>query len=137
MADKYKRARLDAQMCELETNERGKSEARKDADEPQTQKREQFQKDLQQTKFYLEKGIHLEVWPTEEEFQLAKNKIQYDPEKLHFAVYGSSGSGKFSIINAFPTGVDETIFAITRYPEPRKERLVWFDRPRGLPEIPG
>ena len=116
-------------------------------------RKEQVQKELQQAKFYLEKGIQPEVWPTEEEFQLAKNRVQYDPEKLHFAICGSSGSGKSSLVNAFrglkngspqaaPTGVVETTMNITRYPEPRQElpynRLVWFDCPgAGTLEIPG
>ena len=158
LADESKQAALDAQKREFEANvrvwetQKRETEARKVADEAR-KREEQVQKDLQQAKFYLEKGIQPEVWPTEEEFQLAKNRIQYNPEKLHFAVCGSSGSGKSSLVNAFrglknnscqaaPTGVVETTTAITRYPEPRKElpynRLVWFDCPgAGTLEIPG
>jgi hypothetical protein len=158
LADESKQATLDARKRELEANARvletlkREAEARKAADEVQ-KREEQVQKDLQQAKFYLEKGIQPEVWPTEEEFQLATNRIQYDPEKLHFAVCGSSGSGKSSLINAFRglknnslqaarTGVFETTTVITRYPEPRKElpynRLVWFDcAGAGTREIPG
>jgi hypothetical protein len=34
-----------------------------------------------------EKGpIQPEVWPTKEEFHSVKNRVQYDPEKLYFAV---------------------------------------------------
>jgi Interferon-inducible GTPase (IIGP) len=158
LADESKRATLDAQRREHEANDRvletqnREADARKAADEAQ-KREEQVQKDLQQAKFYLEKGIQPEVWPTEEEFQLAKKRVQYDPEKLHFGVCGSSGSGKSSLINAFrglmnknpqaaPTGVVETTKAITRYPEPREElpynRLVWYDCPgAGTLEIPG
>ena len=158
LADESKQAALDAQKRELEANARvmetqkREAEARKAADEAR-KREEQIQKDLQQAKFYLEKGIQPEVWPTEEEFQLAKYRVQYDPEKLHFAVCGSSGSGKSSLVNAFrglknnslqaaPTGVVETTTAITRYPDPRKElpykRFVWFDCPgAGTLEIPG
>ena len=158
LADESRQAALDAKKRELEANARvleskeRETEARKAAEEAR-KREEQVQKDLEQAKFHLEKGIQPEVWPTEEEFQLAKNRIQYDPEKLHFAVCGSSGSGKSSLINAFrglknnsrqaaPTGVVETTKAITRYPEPRKElpynRLVWFDCPgAGTLEIPG
>jgi ABC-type transport system involved in cytochrome bd biosynthesis fused ATPase/permease subunit len=83
-----------------------------------------------QVEFYLEKGpIQPEVWPTKEEFQLAKKRFQYDPETLHFAICGGSGSGKSSLINAFRglksntpqaarTGIDEITMAITRYPDP-------------------
>ena len=158
LADQSKQATLDAQRREsdakasvLKSEERA-AEARKAADEAQKQK-EKIEIDLQQAKFFLERGIQPEVWPTEEEFQLAKKRVQYDPEKLHFAVCGSSGSGKSSLINAFrglknnspqaaPTGVVETTMAITRYPDPRRElpytRLVWFDCPgAGTLEIPG
>ena len=105
----------------------------------------QLQKYVHQAKFDPEKGlIQPEVWPTKEEFQLAINRIEYDPEKLHFAVCGGSGAGKSSLINAFrglkntsalaaPTGVNETTLDITRYPDSRKElpyrRLVWYDFP--------
>ena len=158
LADEAKRATLDAERCELEANARVseaqklKEEALQAADEAREQEA-QVQNDLEQARFYLDKGIQPEVWPTEEEFQLAKERVQYDPEKLHFAVCGSSGSGKSSLINAFrglkndnrqaaPTGVVETTMAITRYPEPRQElpytRLVWFDCPgAGTLEIPG
>ena len=158
LADEFKKAASDAQKRESEANARvletqkREAEALKAADEAR-EREEQVQKDLQQAKFYLEKGIQPEVWPTEEEFQLAKNRIQYDPEKLHFAVCGSSGSGKSSLINAFrglrnnspqaaPTGVVETTRAITHFPDLRRElpytRLVWFDCPgAGTLEIPG
>ena len=158
LADQSKQATLDAQRREFDAkasvlkSEERAAEARKAADEAQKQK-EKIEIDLQQAKFFLERGIQPEVWPTEEEFQLAKKRVQYDPEKLHFAVCGSSGSGKSSLINAFrglknnspqaaPTGVVETTMAITRYPDPRRElpytRLVWFDCPgAGTLEIPG
>ena len=158
LADQSKQATLDAQRREsdakasvLKSEERA-AEARKAADEAQKQK-EKIEIDLQQAKFFLERGIQPEVWPTEEEFQLAKKRVQYDPEKLHFAVCGSSGSGKSSLINAFrglknnspqaaPTGVVETTKSITRYPDPRRElphtRFVWFDCPgAGTLEVPG
>ena len=147
----YKQAALNAQKFELEANARvletkkRAEEARKAADVAQ--------KKLAHANFYLDKGIQPVVWPTDEELLLAKTRIQYDPEKLHFAVCGSSGSGKSSLINAFrglknsspqaaPTGVVETTKVITRYPEPRQElpysRFVWFDCPgAGTLEIPG
>ena len=158
LADEFKQATLVAQRSELEANARvletqkREAEARKAADEAQ-KREEQAQKNLEKANFYLEKGIQPEVWPTEEEFMLAKERVQYDPEKLHFAVCGSSGSGKSSLINAFrglknksrqaaPAGVVECTKIITRYPEPRKElpynRLVWFDCPgAGTAGIPG
>ena len=149
---------MDAQKRETEANARvletqkREAEARKAADEAQ-KRTEQVQKDLQQANFFLERAIHPEVWPTKEEFELAKNRIQYDPEKFHIGVCGSSGSGKSSLINAFrgltnknplaaPTGIVESIIAITRYPDLRPElpykRFVWFDCPgAGTLDIPG
>ena len=135
----------------LEAQKR-EAEALKVADEAR-KREEQVLKDLEHAKFYLEKGIQPEVWPTLEEFQLAKNRVQYDPEKLHIAVCGSAGSGKSSLVNAFRglknnspqaarADVVETTKAITRYPDPREElpykRLVWFDCPgAGTLENPG
>ena len=158
LAIESKQAALDAEKSELEANARvletkkRETEAWEAADEARKRK-EQVEKDLQQAKFFLKKGIQPEVWPTEEEYQLAKNRVQYDPEKLHFAVCGSSGSGKSSLINALrglknnsrqsaPTGAVETTMAITRYAEPRRElpynRFVWFDCPgAGTLKIPG
>ena len=128
------------------------AEARKAAEEARKQT-EQLQKDLQRAEFYLSKGIQPEVWPTKEEFELAKGRIQYDPQKIHLGICGSSGSGKSSLVNAFrglrngtdhaaPTGTTETTMVITRYPDPREElpysRLVWFDCPgAGTLTIPG
>ena len=151
LVDESKQAALDAKKREFEANARVlETEARKAADE--VRKREdQVQKDLQQTN--VEKKIQPEIWPTEEDSQFAKNRVQYDSEKIHIAVCGSSGSGKSSLVNAFrglkngsrqaaPTGVVETTMDITRYPDSRKElpykRLVWFDCPgAGRLEIPG
>ena len=158
LAKVAEQAALDAQKREDEANARVKEtqarveKAQKATDE--AHKREEIlKKDLKQKTFYLDRGIQPEVWPTEEEFQLAKDRIEYDPEKLHFAVCGSSGSGKSSLVNAFrglkngspraaPTGVVETTMAITRCPDLRTglpfKRLVWFDCPgAGTLEIPG
>ena len=63
---------------------------------------------LHQVKFNIEKGpIRLEVWPTKEEFQLTKNRVQYNREKVDFAVCGSSGTGK-SLRSSIPSVVWRT-----------------------------
>lgn len=92
----------------------------------------------------LQQGIRPVVMPTEEQYQATMKRIQYNAEKLHFAVCGTSGSGKSSLINAFrgltkrdrnaaAVGVTETTSQITRYPDPRPElpysRFVWYDIP--------
>ena len=145
LAEKIKRSTLDAQKREEETNAREKETKRREEEAKIAASKAQEQE--QQAKNDLEralKGIQPEVWPTEEEFRSAKSRIQYDPEKLHFAVCGSSGSGKSSLINAFrgltnfdpgaaPTGIIETTMSVTRYPDPHDElpqsRFIWFDVP--------
>ena len=92
----------------------------------------------------LRQGIRPIEMPTEQQYQDAKERIQYNPEKLHFAVCGSSGSGKSSLINALrglskkhkdaaAVDVVETTSQISRYPDPRNElpysRFVWYDIP--------
>jgi len=92
----------------------------------------------------LQQGIRPVVMPTEEQYEAAMKRIQYNAEKMHFAVCGTSGSGKSSLINAFrgvanrnknaaAVGVTETTSEITRYPDTRNElpysRFVWYDIP--------
>ena len=104
------------------------------------ERQEDARKDLElaiASRLVTPRGI---IWPTEEEFQDAKDRIKYDSEKIHLAVCGCSGAGKSSLVNAF-RGLDngpdaapvETTKVITGYPDPRKEspynRLVWFDFP--------
>ncbi|KAA8900319.1 interferon-inducible GTPase-domain-containing protein, partial [Sphaerosporella brunnea] len=84
--------------------------------------------------------------PTEEEVAEAEKRIQYRKENLHFAVAGTTGTGKSSLINAFRrlrdydvkkgaarTGTSETTKGIGRYPDPDPElprrRFIWYDLP--------
>jgi len=92
------------------------------------------------------------VYPTKEECDAAKVRVQYSAERLHTAICGPSGSGKSSLINALRglkpgdpgaagVGVIETTFEVTRYPDPRTEmpypRFIWFDVPgAGTFDIP-
>ena len=158
LAEEAKRAAAEAQKreeearaSERETRQR-EEEAKRAASKAQEQA-QKAQKDLERANFHLSKGIQPEVWPTEQEFQSAKTRIQYDPEKLHLAICGSSGSGKSSLINAFrglknfdsgaaSTGVTETTRSIARYPDLHQElphsRFVWFDVPgAGTLNVPG
>lgn len=81
---------------------------------------------------------------TDEEFRLAKEKIQYCPGQFRFAVSGGTGTGKSSLINNFlnlddndinaaPVGIVETTFTIGRYPDPGdqppRKWTVWYDIP--------
>ena len=145
LVEEIERTTLDAQKREEEANAR-EVEAKQREEEAKTEASIAQEQELQ-TRNVLEralKGIQPEVWPTEEEFRSAKTRIQYDPEKLHFAVCGISGSGKSSLINAFrglanhdpgaaPTGTIETTMSVTCYPDPRDElpysRFIWFDFP--------
>lgn len=100
--------------------------------------------EAQEAKEALQKGIRPVVMPTREQYSAAKQRVQYDPLKCHFAVCGTSGSGKSSLINAFrglkpsdenaaEVGVTECTSEVTRYPDPRNEipylRFVWYDIP--------
>ena len=145
LTEEIEQVTLDAQKREEEANAREEEAKRREEEAIIAASNAQAQE--QQARNALErasKGIQPEVWPTEEEFRSAKTRIQYDPEKLHFAVCGISGSGKSSLINAFrgltnsapgaaPTGITETTMSVTRYPDPHDElprsRFIWFDVP--------
>ncbi|KIK59105.1 hypothetical protein GYMLUDRAFT_170027, partial [Collybiopsis luxurians FD-317 M1] len=80
--------------------------------------------------------------PTQAEFEQTKRERQYIEGLLHFAIAGTAGSGKSSLINAFrgisqgvataaATGVVETTVSIGRYedPHPDRSKFVWYDIP--------
>ncbi|KAI6120397.1 interferon-inducible GTPase-domain-containing protein, partial [Pisolithus croceorrhizus] len=79
--------------------------------------------------------------PTSEEIRLAKAKAQYNDAMFHFAVVGTAGSGKSSLINALcgmndnhpnaaPTGVNKSTTKITRYVDTaHPEQFAWYDVP--------
>ncbi|KIK53855.1 hypothetical protein GYMLUDRAFT_178359 [Collybiopsis luxurians FD-317 M1] len=80
--------------------------------------------------------------PTQVEFEQTKRERQYIEGRLHFAIAGTAGSGKSSLINAFrgvskgtasaaATGVVETTVSIGRYedPHPDRSKFVWYDIP--------
>lgn len=83
------------------------------------------------------------IMPTRQEYEATKRRLDYREGYIHFAVAGTSGSGKSSLINAFrglnngsddptvaSTGVTETTERITRYPDPNEANpFVWYDIP--------
>lgn len=93
------------------------------------------------------------IWPTKQEYQNAKAKIQYSTSHFSFAVAGVAGSGKSSLINMFldlpdghpnaaKTGCVETTSEIQRFPDPGEDSprkwTVWYDIPgAGTLNIPG
>lgn len=103
-------------------------------------------------KLDLENGIQPIKWPTKEEVSSIKSTLQYREDHFHFAITGTAGSGKSSLINAFrgiknneagaaSVGVTETTQEIGRYPDPDntppRAWTVWFDVPgAGTPKIP-
>ena len=158
LAEENKRVEQEAQQREAEAlareaeSKRQEEEARKAAIKAQEEE-ERAKKNLEQTNVCLSIGIQPVVWPTEEEFNLAQARIEYNSKNVHLAICGNSGSGKSSLINAFcgfanhdaraaPAGVVETTIAINRYPDARAEfphsHFVWFDVPgAGTLSIPG
>ena len=89
----------------------------------------------------LRRGIQPVVIPTEKEIADAKSNVKYENGLFHFAVAGSAGCGKSSLINAIRglenkhadaagTGVIETTDTIGRYPDPNPTYpFVWYDIP--------
>ncbi|KIY62409.1 hypothetical protein CYLTODRAFT_426935 [Cylindrobasidium torrendii FP15055 ss-10] len=90
-------------------------------------------------------GIRPDKYPTTAELQTIRRRYQYNEQNVHYAVVGSSGTGKSSLINALrgleadsdqaaPTGTVETTRDVTRCEDPRagrKGRLWWYDIPGG------
>jgi ATPase subunit of ABC transporter with duplicated ATPase domains len=158
LAEENKRDEQEARQREAEAqareeeSKRQEEEARKAAIKAQEEE-ERAKKNLEQTNVWLSIGIQPVYWPSKEEFNLAQARIEYNSQKVHLAICGSSGAGKSSLINAFrgfanhepgaaPAGVVETTVAIDRYPDARAEfphsHFVWFDVPgAGTLDIPG
>jgi len=104
---------------------------------------------LGEAKRQLKEGIQPVVMPSPEEVRIAKRKVQYQEDLFHFAVAGTSGGGKSSLINAFrglrnkdygaaATGVAETTRFIARYSDSNVEApYAWYDIPgAGTLKIP-
>jgi hypothetical protein len=92
----------------------------------------------------LSAGIEPEFVPTEKERADAEQRFQYKKENIHFAVAGSTGTGKSSLINAFrrlrdtdkgaaKVDIAEATLETKRYPDPDpklpRRRFVWYDIP--------
>lgn len=96
--------------------------------------------------------IQPEVWPTDEELNEAMQTREYKEGNFHFAIAGSAGSSKSSLLNSFrglndmdpghaSTGVTETTKEIVRYLPADNSLLgsrgIWYDIPgSGTPDQP-
>ncbi|KAF5331442.1 hypothetical protein D9758_016351 [Tetrapyrgos nigripes] len=81
--------------------------------------------------------------PGPREYDALRKARKFKDGFLHFAVVGSAGCGKSSLVNAFrgvlnatstaaPTGLQTelTTTTIGRYPDPRRDcRIIWYDVP--------
>ncbi|CAM6116337.1 unnamed protein product [Calypogeia fissa] len=117
-------------------------ELKAEDDRKASQEREEAaMKDAEAAKKALQEGIQPVEWPTEDEYNAAMKQIKHDPGKFHFAICGSSGSGKSSLVNGFrgltsthpdaaKVGVTETTTEIGRYADPHPlSQYVWYDIP--------
>ncbi|EED78941.1 predicted protein [Postia placenta Mad-698-R] len=91
----------------------------------------------------LQEGSKPVITPTLGEFEATKKRLGYRDGLFHFAVAGTSGSGKSSLINACrglrngsddpsvaKTGATETTSNISRYMDPNEANpFVWYDIP--------
>lgn len=88
----------------------------------------------------LRDGLRPILFPTQAQHAETKRKLHYQFGLFHFAVAGTSGSGKSSLINAFrgvrnrstraaPVGVVETTSEVARYPGAPGTPYVWYDVP--------
>ncbi|KAH7907802.1 P-loop containing nucleoside triphosphate hydrolase protein [Hygrophoropsis aurantiaca] len=97
----------------------------------------------------LREGIQPMVMPTPEDLSEAKRIVNYTEGLFHFAIAGSAGAGKSSLINSFrglrnlqggaaATGVVETTLQTGRFPDPNPQNpFVWYDIPgAGTLKIP-
>ena len=135
-AERAQRA-ADEQLREAEARRALAEEMARTAAE-ETRKAMEAKKD---TEKQLKEGIQPVVTPSPEELAAAKQRIQYQEDRFHFAVAGISGSGKSSLVNAFrglrsqdagsaAVGVTETTLQMTRYPGANPNiPFVWYDIP--------
>lgn len=117
-----------------------------------TIEKEKLQQTCLETRRQYSQKVRLAMWPFLQEYETAKEKIQYDPSTFMFAVAGFTRTGKSSIINIFlnlppnhkdgaRTGIKETTRTITRYldpgDKPPRTWTVWHDVPgAGTVNIP-
>jgi len=132
--------------AKLDKTRREQEEQHAAAMEELDQKAREREELLQAQNDLYQRGICPKIWPTDEEWTLARKRLYPDPnnEKFHCAVAGVSGSGKSSLINALRgitnrdanaanVGVVETTIDITPYPHPSatppQNRWIWYDVP--------
>lgn len=120
--------RAAAAANELQEQVRKKEEAKKATEE---------QKAMEAT---WKTGIHPVEWPSKETYEATKLRF-YKEGKFHLAIAGISGTGKWSLINAFRgiwdddegaamTDIVESTSVVTPYPDPDPMKpLIWFDVP--------
>lgn len=91
---------------------------------------EKTEREAEAAKEALEKGRRPVVEPTQEEWQAAKERINYNPAKLHFAVCGTSGSGKSSLIVSCTYYILSFFFFFGTSADDDAERTPWPKRHR-------
>lgn len=88
----------------------------------------------------LREGIRPILMPTLNEFEVTKRTVEYKEGWFHFAVVGTAGTGKSSLVNALrglrnssrgaaQTGTSETTMNVGRYADASNRPFVWYDVP--------
>ncbi|CCM05139.1 uncharacterized protein FIBRA_07347 [Fibroporia radiculosa] len=139
------KATEDLKLAKLEIEEGAR--AREQAE----RKAAQARVELQQAEKALNKVYTPIVVPSRDIFIATKKRLEYHEGMFHFAIAGTSGSGKSSLINAVrglknsskslekaPVGVIETTKEIRRYVDPDSTYpFAWYDIPgAGTLDVP-
>ena len=88
----------------------------------------------------LREGVRPILMPTLSEFEETKRRVEYKEGWFHFAVAGTAGTGKSSLVNALRglrnnsrnaarTGTSETTKSIARYVDVNDRPFIWYDIP--------
>ncbi|EED78939.1 predicted protein [Postia placenta Mad-698-R] len=120
------RAKADEEAKRAKAKQKKAKAARAAADEAAAEAKARAEK----AQKALREGIKPVIMPTREEYEATKERLEYKQGFFRFAVAGTEGSSKLSLISVAKTGVTETTSIVTRYVDPNEANpFVWSDIP--------